>query len=149
MGILTSVIAPSHAAPAATAVSARAGTSREAELARPVERVEGVTPPRDEPRARRFRDEAEDARRSDEDSQAGSTAASSTAAGNAGRRPAGAQGPATPPVLVQLLEQANSPYTGPLSQHRDAQALGSEAYRRAGAEPTIYPEQPTVFSVTI
>ena len=147
MGILTSVITLPHAAP--VAVSARAGTAREAELARPVERVEGVTPPRDEPRARRFRDEARDSQRSDEHARANSTAASGAAGGFTGRRPAGAQGPATPPVLVQLLEQNNSPDTGPLSQHRDAQALGSEAYRRAGAEPTIYPEQPTVFSVSI
>lgn len=149
MGILTSVIAPPHAAPAATAVNARTETGQEAELARPVERVARITPPRDEPRARRFRDEARN-RRSEDSAKAGSSTASGQArGGSAGQPPAGAQGPATPPLLVQLLVQENNPFTGPLSQHRDAQALGSEAYRRAGAEPTIYPEQPTVFSVSI
>lgn len=51
--------------------------------------------------------------------------------------------------LAQVLGQAEEPYSGPLAYHLDGAALGSDAYRRAGAAPPHYSEQPTVFRVAI
>ncbi len=51
--------------------------------------------------------------------------------------------------LAQVLGQAEEPSSGPLAYHPDGAALGSDAYRRAGAAPPHYSEQPTVFRVAI
>ena len=51
--------------------------------------------------------------------------------------------------LAQVLGQAEAPSSGPLAYHPDGAALGSDAYRRAGAAPPHYSEQPTVFRVAI
>ncbi len=51
--------------------------------------------------------------------------------------------------LAQVIGQSEEPSSGPLAYHPDGAALGSEAYRRAGAAPPHYPEQPTVFRVAI
>ncbi len=51
--------------------------------------------------------------------------------------------------LAQVLGQAEAPSGGPFAYHPDGAALGSDAYRRAGAAPPHYSEQPTVFRVAI
>ncbi len=51
--------------------------------------------------------------------------------------------------LAQVLGQADEPSGGPLAYHPDGAALGSDAYRRAGAAPPHYSEQATVFRVAI
>lgn len=51
--------------------------------------------------------------------------------------------------LAQMIGQAEESSDGPLAYHPDGVALGSDAYRRAGAAPPHYSEQPTVFRVAI
>lgn len=51
--------------------------------------------------------------------------------------------------LVQVIGQGRGPVPRPLAQHRDAAVLGSEAYRRAGGQPPLYSDQPTVFRITV
>ncbi len=51
--------------------------------------------------------------------------------------------------LAQVIGQAEESFSGPLAYHPDGSALGSDAYRRAGAAPPHYSEQPTVFRVAI
>jgi hypothetical protein len=51
--------------------------------------------------------------------------------------------------LVQMLSQGSGAAPGPLAHHRDGAALGSAAYRRAGAEPPHYSEQPALFRIAI
>jgi hypothetical protein len=51
--------------------------------------------------------------------------------------------------LAQVLGQAEGPSSGPLAYHPDGATLGNDAYRRAGAAPPHYSEQPTVFRVAI
>ena len=50
--------------------------------------------------------------------------------------------------LAQALAQEVAGGADALTQHRDAPALGSEAYRRAGAEPPAYSDRPSVFRAT-
>ncbi len=58
---------------------------------------------------------------------------------------------AAPPFAAQLLgQQAPGALAGPeLLAHRDAAALGSEAYRRAGGEPPFYSEAPAYFRLSV
>ena len=51
--------------------------------------------------------------------------------------------------LAQVIGQSEEPFGGPLAFHPDGAALGSNAYRRAGAAPPHYAEQPTMFRVAI
>ncbi len=51
--------------------------------------------------------------------------------------------------LAQVIGQAEEPSGGPFAYHPDSAALGSDAYRRAGAAPPHYSEQPAVFRVAI
>ncbi len=51
--------------------------------------------------------------------------------------------------LAQVIGQAEEWSSGPPAYHPDGIALGSDAYRRAGAAPPHYSEQPTVFRVAI
>ena len=51
--------------------------------------------------------------------------------------------------LAQVIGQAEEPSSGPLAYHPDSATLGSDAYRRAGAAPPHYSEQPAVFRVAI
>ncbi len=52
--------------------------------------------------------------------------------------------------LTQILDQAAA-FTEPggLRQDRDGPAKGSDAYRRAGGEPAVYPTSPTVFRIAV
>lgn len=56
---------------------------------------------------------------------------------------------ASTPFLVQLLGQEPDRAQVLIPQHRDAAVRGSDAYRRTGATPPIYSEQPTLFSFAI
>lgn len=51
--------------------------------------------------------------------------------------------------LAQAIGQAEQSSGDALAYHRDGAALGSDAYRRAGAAPPHYSEQPVVFRVAI
>ena len=51
--------------------------------------------------------------------------------------------------LAQMLGQAEGPSGAPFTYHRDGAALGSDAYRRAGAAPPRYSEQPALFRIAI
>ncbi len=51
--------------------------------------------------------------------------------------------------LAQVIGQDEESSSGPPAYHPDGIALGSDAYRRAGAAPPHYSEQPTVFRVAI
>ncbi len=51
--------------------------------------------------------------------------------------------------LAQMLGQAEEPSGAPFADHRDGAALGSDAYRRAGAAPPHYSERPAVFRIAI
>ncbi len=51
--------------------------------------------------------------------------------------------------LVQMLGQGADAPADPLAHHRDGAALGSEAYRRAGAEPAHYSERPALFRIAV
>ena len=51
--------------------------------------------------------------------------------------------------LAQMLGQAEEPAGAPFAYHRDGAALGSDAYRRAGAAPPRYSEQPALFRIAV
>ncbi len=51
--------------------------------------------------------------------------------------------------LVQMLGQGAGTPMGTLAHHRDGAELGSEAYRRAGAEPAHYSERPALFRIAV
>ncbi len=51
--------------------------------------------------------------------------------------------------LAQMIGQTEEPIGGPLASHRDGAEIGSDAYRRAGAAPPHYSEQPALFRVAI
>lgn len=56
---------------------------------------------------------------------------------------------ASAPFLVQVFGQDRAPPHIALMEHRDAAVLGSDAYRRAGATPPVYSEQPTLFRIAV
>ena len=52
--------------------------------------------------------------------------------------------------LAQLLGQEGAARDGsPVTEHRDGPLLGTEAYRRAGADPLLYSEDPEVFRLAV
>ncbi len=51
--------------------------------------------------------------------------------------------------LEQMLGRGARTSARPLAHHRDGAALGSEAYRRAGAEPAHDSEQPALFRMAV
>lgn len=67
----------------------------------------------------------------------------------AGLREFGGAAFASLQFLAQVIGQAEEPFGGPFAYHPDGAALGSDAYRRAGAAPPYYSEQPAVFRVAI
>lgn len=48
-----------------------------------------------------------------------------------------------------MLGQDLAPAQNALAQHRDGSILGSDAYRRAGGEPTLYSEQPRILRIAV
>ncbi len=79
----------------------------------------------------------------------GRAVAPSPGKGRAGLQELGGAPFASIQFLAQMLGQADEPSGGPFAYHPDGAALGSDAYRRAGAAPPHYSEQPTVFRVAI
>ena len=79
----------------------------------------------------------------------GRAVAAGPGTGRAGLQEFGGAPFASIQFLAQLLGQAEEPSSGPLAYHPDGAALGSDAYRRTGAAPPHYSEQPTVFRVAI
>lgn len=69
--------------------------------------------------------------------------------GRAGLQEFGGAAFASIQFLAQVIGQAEEPFNGPRAYHPDGVTLGSDAYRRAGAAPPHYSEQPTVFRVAI
>lgn len=51
--------------------------------------------------------------------------------------------------LAQVIGQEEESFGRPRAYHPDGAALGNDAYRRAGAAPPHYSEQPAVFRVAI
>ena len=52
--------------------------------------------------------------------------------------------------LTQILGQATDvDRPEGLQRHRDGPAKGSDAYRRAGGEPVVFPKGPTVFRMAV
>ncbi len=52
--------------------------------------------------------------------------------------------------MAQLFAQSEpSDSSGVLLQHRDGPALSSEAYRRAGADPIFYNQEPALFRLAV
>ncbi len=51
--------------------------------------------------------------------------------------------------LAQALAQDLGAGQAPLARHRDGAALGTQAYRRTGAEPPLYPEQARLFRFAV
>ncbi len=56
---------------------------------------------------------------------------------------------ATSGFLAQILGQNPGSTTNIVALHRDGPTLGSEAYRRAGGEPTYYSEQPRILRIAV
>ena len=79
----------------------------------------------------------------------GRAVAADPGTGRAGLQDFGGAAFASIQFLAQVLGQADEPSGGPFAYHPDGAALGSDAYRRAGAAPPHYSEQPTVFRVAI
>lgn len=61
-----------------------------------------------------------------------------------GREPAARPTGTAPQVRTQVLGQGAQAGPGLLAQHGDGPALGSLAYRRAGAEPVVYSQRPRI-----
>ena len=75
--------------------------------------------------------------------------AAGSGANRAGLQVFGAAPFASIQFLAQVIGQSEEPASRPRAYHPDGAALGSDAYRRAGAAPPHYPEQPTVFRVAV
>jgi len=71
------------------------------------------------------------------------------AAGRSGLQEFGGAAFASIQFLAQMIGQAEESSSGPLAYHPDGATLGSDAYRRAGATPPHYSEQPAFFRVAI
>ena len=67
----------------------------------------------------------------------------------AGLQKFGAAAFASIQFLAQVIGQAEEPSSEPPAYHPESATLGSDAYRRAGATPPHYSEQPAVFRVAI
>ncbi len=120
---------------------------------RPAPGIQRILPPREDAPARQSRPtlvDSEHSRKRDHREvrqlviHSGSDALPQRFPGNF----AGAHFAATP-FLVQILGQGAGAPAGPLAQHRDGAELSSEAYRRAGAEPAHYSEEPALFRIAV
>ena len=120
---------------------------------RPVPGIQRILPPREDARARQSRPDPVDSERSRKRDhreirqlviRSGSNDLAQRFPGNF----AGAHFASTH-FLVQMLGQGAGTPVGPLMHHRDGAERGSEAYRRAGAEPDHYSEQPALFRIAV
>ncbi|MFQ5775932.1 MAG: hypothetical protein ACE5GS_15535 [Kiloniellaceae bacterium] len=138
----SSTAAPPPASDAAGVLAARGGRRTD----EPVAAVARSTPPRNGVQGRHVRPDPRDAQRALGRGRAGPAGPGARAgAGPAAERPLGASAR----FLIQVLAQDLGPPAGPLAQHRDGAVLGSDAYRRAGGQPPLYSQRPTVFRITV
>jgi hypothetical protein len=111
--------------------------------------VQRSAPPREDGRARQSRPSRGDSERSRErDNREVRQLVVRSGSGDLPQNFGGA-GFASTNFLVQMLGQGSGAPAGPLAHHRDGAALSSEAYRRAGAEPPRYSEQPALFRIAV
>lgn len=150
MGSLSSIISLSNVtAPPRAALSIAEARGEDPPTAKPVQAVTRIPHPRDDILARQPRQEARDGERSQEGARSRDLVPPKRPAEREPRHQRGGSGLNSSQFLVQVLGQNLGAATGALSGHRDGSALGSEAYRRAGAEPAVYTDQPTVFRVAV
>ncbi len=118
---------------------------------RPVPGIQQILPPREDARARQSRPDPVDSERSRKRDyrEVRELVIRSGSNGLAQRFPGNFAGAhfASTHFLVQMLGQGAP--AGPLAYHRDGAELSSEAYRRAGAEPVHYSEQPALFRIAV
>ncbi len=150
MGGFSSIIQLPH-----VTVSPRAALSiaeargEDSSTARPVQAVTRISHPRDDVRTRQRRQEAGDGGHSQESARSRDLVPLDRPARQQPRNPQGRAGLVEDPFLVQILGQNLNAPAGAISEHRDGPALGSDAYRRAGAEPEPYPDRPAIFRVAV
>lgn len=144
-GVPSIIILP----PVAPGLERAAPGSHGEPASRRVSVVQRLAPPREDGRARQPRPHADDSERSRQRDIREVRQLVVHSGAEAIPQPFGGARFAASRFLVQVLGQGSSPPAGPLSQHRDGAALGSEAYRRAGAEPVHYSEQPTLFRIAV
>ncbi len=118
---------------------------------RPVPGIQQILPPREDARARQSRPDPVDSERSRKRDyrEVRELVIRSGSNGLAQRFPGNFAGAhfASTHFRVQMLGQGAP--AGPLAHHRDGAELSSEAYRRAGAEPAHYSEQPALFRIAV
>ena len=145
MGSLSTVIPPAAGGSLPGAISgpdagARArGPDRVPEVAR-VARARGDVPPRQTPSRQASQEPREGGR--EDHAASGPTLVPLVPVHAAPQAGPSAQ------FLVQALAQEVGGGADAPTRHRDAPALGSEAYRRAGAEPPAYSDRPSVVRLT-
>ncbi len=151
MGSLPSIIQlPNVTVPPRAALSIAEARGEDSSTAKPVQAVTRIAHSRDDVRTRQRRqEETGDGERSQESARSRDLAPLDRPARQQPRNPQGGSGLVADPFLVQILGQNLNAPAGALSEHRDGLALGSDAYRRAGAEPEPYPEQPAIFRVAV
>lgn len=151
MGSLSSIIQLPHVTvPPRAALSIAEARGEDSSTARPVQAVTRIAHPRDDVRTHRRRQgETGDGERSQESARSRDLVSLARPARQQPRNPQGRAGLVEDPFLVQILGQNLNAPAGALSEHRDGPALGSDAYRRAGAEPEPYPDRPAIFRVAV
>ncbi len=134
---------PSPTRALAPAAPAREGRSAD------VLRSQTVSQRQDAPARFRARTAPEEARGSRAGPRSASAPPDSPPQAPDGRR-AGAPFAAATSFVAQVLGQApEEEIESPLLRHRDGPSLGSEAYRRAGGDPPVYTEAPSLFRLAV
>ncbi len=151
MGSLSSIIQLPHVTvPPRTALSIAEARGEDLSTAKPVQAVTRITHLRDDVRTRQRRQgETGDGERSQESARSRDLVTLARPVWQQPGNPQRGAGLVADPFLVQILGQNLNASAGALSEHRDGPALGSDAYRRAGAEPEPYPEEPAIFRVAV
>ncbi len=116
---------------------------------REISAVQRIAPPRQDARARQSRPDPGDSERSREGGNREVRELTVRSASDPFAKPFAGARFASTHFLVQMLSQGSGAPPGPLAQHRDGAALGSAAYRRAGAEPAYYSDQPGLFRIAV
>ena len=117
--------------------------------------IPGVVPPpplREEPQARQSRQDLAQDSEADSRGRARRTDQGSFGQSRLRYSPAPSLAPedfATSAFLAQILGQNPGSTTNVVALHRDGPTLSSEAYRRAGGEPTLYSEQPRILRIAV
>lgn len=145
-GIPTIITGPA-AAPAARAQET-ASNADGATRNQPVAAVARITHSREDSRARQTHQNSPRGERSQTGEESPQSLSTSLQPASRAAPTPLAQQTAVAQFLAQMLNQDIGPIDTALAEHRDGPALGSTAYRRAGAEPPVYSEQPMLFRVS-